>query len=121
MRSGVFATCLAGAVVAAAQSASGLSGDDATIYIRRVVDLAQTPQLPELEGVDGFVSNQTANGTWTDVDYASGCDARRLLDRTARAPLIRCREGQLAYTGALAPYHRHPRISHRAQPARNID
>lgn len=44
---------------------------------RRVADLAQFPDPPLFDSVSLWVDSQRSDGTWEDVNYASGCAARK--------------------------------------------
>lgn len=43
---------------------------------RRRVDLAAFPTDANLASIPSWLSTQKSDGTWPDVNYATGCDAR---------------------------------------------
>lgn len=52
--------------------------DLALVAQRRRVDMAGFATGPLFAQIDTWLGSQTANGTWPDVNYASGCAAREL-------------------------------------------
>lgn len=76
-------TRLVAAVVAVASVAdarpsptSRAADELAVITQRRPVDMAGFATGPLLSQIGTWLGAQTANGTWPDVNYASGCAAR---------------------------------------------
>lgn len=49
------------------------------IASRRKIDLATFPPPGSLPSIDTWLSDQKDDGTWEDVNYASGCGARESL------------------------------------------
>jgi hypothetical protein len=45
---------------------------------RRIADLAQFPDPPWFNQISTWLASQKSDGTWSDVNYASGCAARKL-------------------------------------------
>lgn len=43
---------------------------------RRASDLAWAVDIATFDRLDGWIASQQSDGTWTDVNYTSGCDAR---------------------------------------------
>ncbi|ATY64353.1 polysaccharide lyase family 8 [Cordyceps militaris] len=64
---------LARAVAADAQD----TRDMATLSRRRVADLAEFPNPLWFGSVQEWIDTQKSDGTWADVNYLSGCPARR--------------------------------------------
>lgn len=52
------------------------SGDLALITQRRTQDLAQFLDPSAYSNIDAWVAAQKDDGTWSDVNYLSGCAAR---------------------------------------------
>lgn len=46
---------------------------------RRKIDLATFPTEANFASLSGWLSSQRADGTWSDVNYVAGCDARERL------------------------------------------
>lgn len=51
--------------------------DMATLSRRRVADLAEFPDPSWFRSVQKWIDTQSSDGTWTDVNYLSGCPARK--------------------------------------------
>lgn len=54
-------------------------GDDdvlALITKRRIADLSQFPNPPAFAKISTWLESQKEDGTWSDVNYLSGCEAR---------------------------------------------
>jgi len=67
---------LAAPPLQAAQSAS----DDADLLLlrqRRTVDLASFPSASMVDSLPVYLSTQEVDGTWSDVNYDSGCQGRQ--------------------------------------------
>ncbi len=66
-----------GVAVSCSRFASAADQDDLDLLAsRRVADLAQFPDPPLFDNVSSWVDSQKSDGTWADVNYASGCAAR---------------------------------------------
>lgn len=50
--------------------------DLALLSSRRAIDLAEFPDPSRFDNVLSWVESQRGDGTWEDVNYASGCPAR---------------------------------------------
>jgi hypothetical protein len=61
-----------------AQAAVNSSNSDgfALLLERRTDDLASFPSPLMVESLPQYISTQQSDGTWPDVNYASGCDGR---------------------------------------------
>ncbi|KAL1873622.1 hypothetical protein VTK73DRAFT_809 [Phialemonium thermophilum] len=59
--------------------AQGTSDDLSLITQRRIVDLAQFPDPTWFASIQTWLGAQKDDGTWSDVDYTSGCPARESL------------------------------------------
>ncbi|KAF3070004.1 Chondroitinase-AC [Trichoderma lentiforme] len=70
---------LVGLVAATAGVAQAASSDDSLALFakRRTADLSQFPDPTWFAKIDTWLSSQKADGTWSDVNYASGCPAQR--------------------------------------------
>lgn len=67
---------LAAAAAGVARAAS--SSDDLALFAkRRTADLAQFPDPTWFAKIDTWLSSQKDDGTWSDVNYLSGCPARK--------------------------------------------
>ncbi|KAM3461767.1 hypothetical protein NHJ6243_004701 [Beauveria neobassiana] len=53
------------------------ANDMATLFRRRVADLAEFPDPAWFGNVSKWIDTQKPDGTWADVNYLSGCAARR--------------------------------------------
>lgn len=47
------------------------------ITTRRTADLSEFPSPPWFEQISTWLATQEDDGTWQDVNYVSGCDARK--------------------------------------------
>ncbi len=56
------------------------------ISTRRKSDLAQTVGASDIASIPTWLTSQSSNGTWGDVDYTSGCAAR--MSPTCQTTLI---------------------------------
>lgn len=67
------------AAIAGIVQANTASTDDslATFATRRTADLAQFPDPTWFSKIDSWLSSQKDDGTWSDVNYLSGCPARK--------------------------------------------
>lgn len=63
------------ACIAAAADAQ-VAQDMATLSRRRVADLAEFPDPTWFGNIQKWIDTQKADGTWSDVNYLSGCPAR---------------------------------------------
>lgn len=63
---------------------TGLAQQDdlAIITQRRKVDLALFPNDNQINQISSWLSTQTESGTWEDVNYLAGCDARERPTRS---------------------------------------
>ncbi|KAK5996848.1 Chondroitinase-AC-like protein [Cladobotryum mycophilum] len=83
MKPNMFGSRIASAVVAVGFAATvavsqGTQDDNlALITKRRTVDVAQYPDPAWFPKIPGWLASQKDDGTWSDVDYASGCPAQR--------------------------------------------
>lgn len=70
---------LVGLVAATAGVAQAASSDDSLALFakRRTADLSQFPDPTWFAKIDTWLSSQKTDGTWSDVNYASGCPARK--------------------------------------------
>ncbi|KAL6863621.1 polysaccharide lyase family 8 protein [Trichoderma novae-zelandiae] len=67
---------LVAATAGVAQAAS--SQDDLALFAkRRTADLAQFPDPTWFANIDTWLTSQRDDGTWSDVNYLSGCPAQR--------------------------------------------
>ena len=58
-------------------TSSGTNDDTLSlISTRRVADLAQFPTPEWVASIPTWLASQKDDGTWDDVNYLSGCDAR---------------------------------------------
>jgi hypothetical protein len=55
---------------------------------RRRIDLATFPTEANFASLSGWLSTQRADGTWPDVNYVAGCDAREWLTNLAAKPAV---------------------------------
>ncbi|PMB71518.1 hypothetical protein BM221_001608 [Beauveria bassiana] len=53
----------------------------ATLFRRRVADLAEFPDPAWFGNVSKWIDTQKPDGTWADVNYLSGCAARTAQGR----------------------------------------
>jgi hypothetical protein len=66
------------AVTAGVVQATASSDDSLAIFAkRRTADLAQFPDPTWFSKIDSWLSSQKDDGTWSDVNYLSGCPARK--------------------------------------------
>ena len=72
-----FGKALIVAALFAVQTATAQQDEVELIKQRRKVDLSQYPTPENFASVPTWLSTQTADGTWPDVVYTSGCDARK--------------------------------------------
>ena len=100
---------LAVATSLAFQFAVAQQADIDLIKQRRKADLSQFPTPDNYASVPAWLRSQTTEGTWPDVDYTAGCEAREQAGRTSTCRALTHREGELADTAALDPDH-HPRL-----------
>lgn len=81
MRRTLLVNAVWGAVLAllplAASQSPGTPEDLALVAKRRTFDLAQFPNPPWYNSIDNWVKTQKDDGTWADVNYISGCPARK--------------------------------------------
>ncbi|KAJ3473106.1 hypothetical protein NLG97_g10515 [Lecanicillium saksenae] len=71
-------TCAAAALAGVACAAAAQVADDmATLSKRRVADLAEFPDPTWFGNIQKWIDTQKEDGTWPDVNYLSGCTARR--------------------------------------------
>jgi hypothetical protein len=73
-------------VAATAGVAQGAASPDDSLAIfakRRTADLAQFPDPTWFTKIDTWLSSQKGDGTWSDVNYLSGCPARKSRSRRA--------------------------------------
>ncbi len=68
------------ALVFIALSVQAQQTDFDLISTRRKVDLAETIGPDQIANIPNWLASQSVNGTWTDVDYTSGCDGRESKD-----------------------------------------
>ncbi|PTB73729.1 polysaccharide lyase family 8 protein [Trichoderma longibrachiatum ATCC 18648] len=68
---------LAAAAAGVARAASSSDDDLALFAKRRTADLAQFPDPTWFAKIDTWLSSQKDDGTWSDVNYLSGCSAQR--------------------------------------------
>ncbi|ETR98059.1 polysaccharide lyase family 8 protein [Trichoderma reesei RUT C-30] len=68
---------LAAAAAGVARAASSSDDDLALFAKRRTADLAQFPDPTWFAKIDTWLSSQKDDGTWSDVNYLSGCPAQR--------------------------------------------
>lgn len=59
--------------------AGSRDADMATLSERRIADLAEFPDPPWFDKIQSWVDSQKEDGTWSDVNYLSGCPARMNL------------------------------------------
>ncbi|KAL7936407.1 polysaccharide lyase family 8 protein [Trichoderma chlorosporum] len=65
-------------LAATAGVAQATPSDDLTLFAkRRTADLAQFPDPTWFANIDTWLSSQKSDGTWSDVNYLSGCPAQR--------------------------------------------
>lgn len=101
-----------GTARAAPSSGSALAADIATLADRRKADLAGSVDPASYALIPGWLRSQTSQGTWTDVDYTSGCAARELsttlhlLMHVAEGRRGSCSSFRMASSGSLDPDHR---------------
>lgn len=72
---------VASLVAATAGIARAATSPDDSIAVftkRRTADLAQFPDPTWFSKIDSWLSSQKDDGTWSDVNYLSGCTARKL-------------------------------------------
>ncbi|POR31381.1 Chondroitinase-AC [Tolypocladium paradoxum] len=53
------------------------TNEPSLIAKRRIADLAQFPDAPSISKIPHWLSSQKGDGTWSDVNYLSGCPAQR--------------------------------------------
>lgn len=60
---------------------NGAGKDDELDLIskHRIADLAQFPDPTWFNQISTWLTNQKSDGTWSDVNYLSGCKARKSL------------------------------------------
>lgn len=71
------------------------------INTRRQADLAQFPNQQQIDSIPIWLSTQQSDGTWSDVNYLAGCDARMFNVSSPLARVLIGREGELADTESL--------------------
>lgn len=67
---------LAAGLVPTVTAQNNASADIALILERRRVDMAAFTTPAVMANVSQWLSTQSEEGTWADVDYRLGCDAR---------------------------------------------
>lgn len=75
---------VASLVAATASVAQATASPDDSLAIfakRRTADLAQFPDPTWFSKIDSWLSSQKDDGTWSDVNYLSGCAARKFQPR----------------------------------------
>lgn len=92
--------------------AAGVAGQQSNLDLvaqRRKADLALTPTATQISLLSSYIAKQDSNGTWPDVNYLAGCQAREPHSYLYHASglILAGRKGQLADPGALAA-HRCP-------------
>ncbi|KAL7973172.1 family 8 polysaccharide lyase, partial [Trichoderma sp. SZMC 28014] len=71
---------VAGLVAATAGIVQATASSDDSLAVfakRRTADLAQFPDPTWFSNIDSWLSSQKEDGTWSDVNYLSGCPAQR--------------------------------------------
>lgn len=68
--------------------AQNTTSDVDLILERRRADMAAFSTPAVLANVSQWLSSQSAEGTWPDVDYRLGCDARECLPLTSTVLLL---------------------------------
>lgn len=73
------ATLLALALPLVIAQNADVNSDLALVTSRRIADLAQVPTPAWITSIPAWLEDQSEDGTWEDVDYKAGCDAREQL------------------------------------------
>lgn len=80
MRASVF-SCMrligAGFLFSGVARAASLDDEVALVAQRQLANVAQFPDPPLIANIDKWLAAQKSDGTWSDVNYLSGCAARK--------------------------------------------